>query len=123
LVQAYCTRPDPAAALAGAIWGEWEMAETEAPVRVVGRATYDMAKQRHPGVLLIFRAAKICKMLCDDAETASPLLGITLSRWSEYSPTVFITFQAADLERHLRALLAAGHKVAICDPVQETHLR
>jgi DNA mismatch repair protein MutS len=62
--------------------------------------------------LLLFRLGDFYELFFEDAEIASRLLGITLTRRQDY-PMAGIPHHAA--ENYLAKLLAAGKKVAVCD--------
>ncbi|PTY04873.1 DNA mismatch repair protein MutS [Opitutaceae bacterium EW11] len=62
--------------------------------------------------LLLFRLGDFFEMFFEDAEIASRLLGLTLTKRQDY-PMAGIPFHAAD--NYLTKLLAAGKKVAVCD--------
>ncbi len=65
--------------------------------------------------LLLFRLGDFYEMFFEDAEVASRLLGITLTKRQDY-PMAGIPFHAAD--NYVTKLLAAGKKVAICDQAE-----
>jgi DNA mismatch repair protein MutS len=66
--------------------------------------------------LLLFRLGDFFEMFYEDAEIASKILGITLTKRQDY-PMAGIPFHAA--ENYVAKLLSSGRKVAICDQ-QET---
>ncbi len=65
--------------------------------------------------LLLFRLGDFYEMFFEDAQDASRLLGITLTKRGE-TPMAGIPFHAA--ENYVGKLLAAGKKVAICDQAE-----
>jgi DNA mismatch repair protein MutS len=73
------------------------------------------AKERHPGMVLLFSINDSYQLYGDDAHMASDLLGLTL--WPGVEPTV--GFDRRDLEHYLRKLIKAGHRIAVCEQVQE----
>ena len=82
---------------------------------------YEEAKQRHPNMLLLFRVGDFYELYGQDAETAAKLLGLTLTTRKDQQETVSMAgFPHHSLERSLQALLRAGHRVAVCDQVDET---
>jgi DNA mismatch repair protein MutS len=81
---------------------------------------YREAKQRHPGMLLLFRMGDFYELFEEDAETAARVLGLTLTSRDKTMPMA--GFPHHSLENHLRRLLGAGHRVAICDQVEEAAL-
>jgi len=77
---------------------------------------YHAAKARHPNMLLLFRMGDFYELFGADAEAAAKILGLALTRRDE-TPMAGFPHQA--LEHHLRRLLQAGQRVAICDQMQE----
>jgi DNA mismatch repair protein MutS len=77
---------------------------------------YHAAKERHPGMLLLFRVADFFELFGADAETAAKILGLTLTSRDKMT---MAGFPHHALERHLHTLLKAGERVAICDQVDE----
>jgi DNA mismatch repair protein MutS len=65
-----------------------------------------------PGTLLLFRLGDFYELFFEDAEIASRLLGLTLTKRQDY-PMAGLPHHAAD--NYVNKLLAAGKKVAICD--------
>src|SRR5262245_7196534 len=78
---------------------------------------YRDAKQRHPGMLLFFRNGDFYELFEDDAEVGARLLGIALTRRDKTIPMAGVPHHA--LERYLGKLLQAGHRVAICEQMEE----
>ena len=81
---------------------------------------YREAKDRHPGMLLLFRMGDFYELFDSDAETAARLLGLTLT--STDKTVSMAGFPHHSLEGYLRKLLQAGHRVAICDQVEDPAL-
>jgi DNA mismatch repair protein MutS len=81
---------------------------------------YREAKERHPGMLLLFRMGDFYELFDDDAEVASRVLGLTLTSRDKTIPMAGFPHHA--LDSHLRKLLQAGHRVAICDQVEDPAL-
>jgi len=81
---------------------------------------YREAKERHPGMLLLFRMGDFYELFDTDAETASQVLGLTLT--SRDKTVRMAGFPHHSLETHLHKLLKAGHRVAICDQVEDAAL-
>jgi DNA mismatch repair protein MutS len=78
---------------------------------------YREAKERHPGVLLFFRNGDFYELFWDDAEVGSRLLGIALTRRDKEIPMAGVPHQA--LDRYVARLLQLGHRVAICEQMEE----
>src|SRR5437588_624875 len=81
---------------------------------------YREAKERHPGMLLLFRMGDFYELFDADAEVASRVLGLTLTSRDKSIPMAGFPHHA--LEPYLRKLLHAGHRVAICDQVEDPAL-
>ena len=81
---------------------------------------YRDAKDRHPGMLLLFRMGDFYELFDGDAEVAAGVLGLTLT--SRDKTITMAGFPHHALEPHLRKLLQAGHRVAICDQVEDAAL-
>jgi DNA mismatch repair protein MutS len=78
---------------------------------------YQDAKTRHPGMLLLFRMGDFYETFGADAETASRLLGLTLTSRDKSMPMAGFPHHA--LDGYLRKLLESGTRVAICDQVED----
>src|SRR5213083_662038 len=78
---------------------------------------YQEAKERHPGMLLLFRMGDFYELFNDDAEVVSRVLGLTLTSRDKTTPMA--GFPHHQLEPYLRKLLHSGHRVAICDQVED----
>src|SRR5262249_49414738 len=81
---------------------------------------YRDAKSRHPGMLLLFRMGDFYELFYDDAQVAARVLGITLTSRDKQIPMA--GFPHHQLEAYLRKLLHAGHRVAVCDQVEDPAL-
>ena len=82
---------------------------------------YYRIKQNYPDALLFFRLGDFYELFGDDAKVASETLQIVLTARefgrSEKMPMCGVPAHAA--ETYLGRLLAAGHRVAICEQVSE----
>jgi DNA mismatch repair protein MutS len=81
---------------------------------------YRDAKAAHPGMLLLFRMGDFYETFDDDAELAARVLGLTLTSRDKQVPMA--GFPHHQLENYLRKLLHAGHRVAVCDQVEDAAL-
>src|ERR1700694_919528 len=81
---------------------------------------YREAKDRHPGMLLLFRMGDFYELFDSDAEMAASVLGLTLTSRDKTVPMA--GFPHHSLEPYLRKLLQSGHRVAICDQVEDPAL-
>ena len=77
---------------------------------------YHAAKERHPNMLLLFRVGDFYESYGDDAWALARALGTGLTTRDK---TPMAGFPHPSLETYLRVLLKAGHRVAICDQVDE----
>ena len=82
---------------------------------------YHAVKKQHPAALLLFRLGDFYELFYDDAVVASKILQITLtSRNKEKGqqvPMCGVPFHAA--ENYISRLVRAGHRVAICEQMEE----
>jgi DNA mismatch repair protein MutS len=78
---------------------------------------YRDAKERYPGMLLFFRNGDFYELFEEDAELGSRLLGITLTRRDKEIPMAGVPHHA--LDRYLAKLIQAGHRVAICEQLED----
>ena len=78
---------------------------------------YQDARERHPGMLLLFQNGSFYELFYDDAVVGSRVLGITLTSRDKTIPMA--GFRTQDLESYLRKLLHAGHRVAVCDQIED----
>lgn len=81
-------------------------------------------KTLHQDKILLFRMGDFYELFYDDAIKASPLLGITLTSRNKKSDdqTPMCGFPHHAVAGPINKLLAAGHKVAICDQVEDPAL-
>ena len=82
---------------------------------------YREAKDRQPGMLLLFRMGDFFELFGQDAETAHKLLGLTLT--TRDRTLTMAGFPHHQLEVYLHKLLKEGQRVAICEPVEESLAR
>ena len=82
---------------------------------------YRAIKREHQDVILLFRLGDFYEMFGDDAKIAAEVLELVLTSREvgkgRRLPMCGIPYHAAD--RYLARLLAAGHKAAICEQVEE----
>src|ERR1044072_3051749 len=78
---------------------------------------YREAKARHPGMLLFFRNGDFYELFEEDAEVGARILGITLTKRDKSIPMAGVPHHA--VERDLARLLQAGHRVSICEQMEE----
>jgi DNA mismatch repair protein MutS len=82
---------------------------------------YHAVKKQHPSALLLFRLGDFYELFYDDAVTASRILQITLTARNKEKgqpvPMCGVPYHAA--ENYIARLIRAGHKVAICEQMEE----
>jgi len=78
---------------------------------------YAKAKKEHPDCLLFFRMGDFYEMFDRDAVLAHKLLAITLTERTKGLPMAGVPFHAA--EGYIRKLVAMGHRVAVCEQMQD----
>ena len=78
---------------------------------------YDDAKAQHPGMLVLFRNGDFYELFKDDAELGSKVLGLTLTKRDGSIPMAGVPVHR--LEHYLGLLLRAGHRVAVCEQMEE----
>jgi DNA mismatch repair protein MutS len=85
---------------------------------------YQEFKKKHPGYVLFFRMGDFYEMFWEDARLAARVLGVTLTSRSrggvdaeDAIPMAGVPFHA--VEGYLRRMIAAGHKVAICEQTED----
>ena len=79
------------------------------------------AKKLHPDSIMLFRMGDFYETFDDDAILTSEILSITLTKRSNgaASKIPLAGFPYHSLEQHLHKLLRAGHRVAICEQVED----
>ncbi len=75
------------------------------------------AKARHPGMLVLFRNGDFYELFEDDADLGHRVLGLTLTKRDKEIPMA--GFPVHKLEHYLNILLRAGHRVAVCEQMEE----
>jgi DNA mismatch repair protein MutS len=78
---------------------------------------YREIKARHRDAILFFRMGDFYEMFFDDAELAARILGIALTSRGDGVPLAGVPVKSAT--EYLRQLLAAGHRVAICEQIED----
>src|ERR1041384_3420537 len=78
-------------------------------------------KARYPDAVLLFRVGDFYETFGEDAVTAARILGITLTKRSNgaASSIELAGFPHHALETYLHKLVKAGHRVAICDQLED----
>jgi DNA mismatch repair protein MutS len=81
---------------------------------------YREIKSHHRDAILFFRMGDFYEMFFEDAHLASRILNITLTSRGDGVPLAGVPVKAA--ADYLRQLIAAGHRVAICEQVEDPKL-
>ncbi len=88
---------------------------------------YQQFKAQYPGYVLFFRMGDFYEMFWEDAKLAAKVLGVALTSRSrggldadDAIPMAGVPFHA--VEGYLRRMIAAGHKVAICEQTEDAAL-
>lgn len=82
-------------------------------------------KAKYPEALLLFRCGDFYETYCDDAVTASRILGITLTKRNNGAGVKgdeMAGFPHHALDTYLPKLVRAGKRVAICDQLEDPKL-
>jgi len=82
---------------------------------------YNEIKAKHPQALLLFRVGDFYETFGEDAVTASKVLGIVLTKRGagSASETELAGFPHHSLDSYLPKLVRAGHRVAVCDQLED----
>ena len=83
-------------------------------------AQYMAVKKAHPGCLLFYRMGDFYEMFFEDAEIASKVLDIALTKRGKTDGTniPMCGVPAHSHESYISRLIRAGHRVAICDQIE-----
>ena len=78
-------------------------------------------KQKYPDAILLFRVGDFYETFGEDAVIASKVLGITLTKRNNgaASSSELAGFPHHSLDTYLHKLVKAGHRVAICDQLED----
>ncbi|HEY0652779.1 MAG TPA: DNA mismatch repair protein MutS [Chryseosolibacter sp.] len=82
---------------------------------------YNAIKAKYPGALLLFRVGDFYETFGEDAVKASKVLDIVLTKRGagSTSETELAGFPHHSLDTYLPKLVRAGHRVAICDQLED----
>ncbi len=85
---------------------------------------HNAIKARYPDAILLFRVGDFYETFGTDAVTTSRVLGITLTKRNNGSPTSqeLAGFPHHALDTYLHKLVKAGYRVAICDQLEDPKL-
>ena len=102
------------------------MAKKENELTPMMKQFFDL-KAKHPDAILLCRCGDFYEAYCEDAVTASRVLGITLTRRSNGGSGTKAAAEMAGfpyhaLDTYLPKLIRAGMRVAICDQLEDPKL-
>ena len=82
------------------------------------------AKKNHPDSIMLFRMGDFYETFEEDAIITSDILGIALTKRANgaASSVPLAGFPYHSLDQHLYKLLKAGHRVAVCEQVENPKL-
>ena len=85
-------------------------------------------KSENPEALLLFRTGDFYETYSEDAEEASKILGITLTKSSirkdkDDKPLKMAAFPHHALDTYLPKLIRAGKRIAICEQLEDPHTK
>ena len=81
---------------------------------------YKAIKDKYPDAILLFRVGDYYEVFNEDAKTVSELLGLELKTSDAGEEiTRALSFPYFSLDAHLRKLVKAGYKVAVCDQLED----
>ncbi len=94
--------------------------ETETPLM----KQYNTFKAKYPDAILLFRVGDFYETFGEDAKRASAVLGIVLTKRSngKASEVELAGFPHHALDTYLPKLVRAGHRVAVCDQLEDPKL-
>lgn len=97
------------------------MAEIKSTTETPLQKQYNAIKAKYPGALLLFRVGDFYETFGEDAMAASKVLGIVLTKRGNgsASETALAGFPHHALDTYLPKLVRAGHRVAICDQLED----
>jgi DNA mismatch repair protein MutS len=100
------------------------MAETKKIVETPLMKQYNAIKAKYPDALLLFRVGDFYETFGEDAIRASKVLGIVLTKRANGAASYveLAGFPHHSLDTYLPKLVRAGHRVAICDQLEDPKL-
>lgn len=97
------------------------MSDVKSAVETPLMKQYNAIKAKYPGALLLFRVGDFYETFGQDAITASKVLDIVLTKRGSGSASEIelAGFPHHSLDNYLPKLVRAGHRVAICDQLED----
>lgn len=81
---------------------------------------YQQFKKQYAGCVLFFRMGDFYEMFYEDAVLANRVLGVTLTQRTEGVPMAGVPYHS--VEGYLRRMIQAGHRVAVCEQMEDAAL-
>jgi DNA mismatch repair protein MutS len=100
------------------------MAKKDGELTPMMKQFFDL-KAKHPDAVMLFRCGDFYETYCEDAVTASQILGITLTHRNNGAGAKgdeMAGFPHHALDTYLPKLIRAGKRVAICDQLEDPKL-
>ena len=100
------------------------MAKKDGELTPMMKQFFDL-KAKHPDAVMLFRCGDFYETYCEDAITASKILGITLTHRNNGAGAKgdeMAGFPHHALDTYLPKLIRAGKRVAICDQLEDPKL-
>ncbi len=100
------------------------MAKTKGKKETPLMKQYNSIKTKYPDAILLFRVGDFYETFGEDAKKAAEVLGIVLTKRGagSESETALAGFPHHSLNTYLPKLVKAGHRVAICDQLENPKL-
>lgn len=97
------------------------MAKTQEAKETPLMKQYNQIKSKYPGALLLFRVGDFYETFGEDAVKASKVLNIILTKRANGSAShiELAGFPHHAMDNYLPKLVRAGHRVAICDQLED----
>ena len=97
------------------------MAKAKSPADTPLMQQHRAIKQRYPDAILLFRVGDFYETFGEDAIVASRILGITLTKRNNgaAASSDLAGFPYHSLDSYLHKLVKAGHRVAVCDQLED----
>lgn len=103
---------------------EIQMHQAPGPKLTPMMEQWALAKRDHPDAILLFRMGDFYELFGDDALLAAPILELALtSRDKDKSGLKMAGFPCHAAEQYVAKLVDNGHKVALCDQLEDPKLK
>jgi DNA mismatch repair protein MutS len=85
---------------------------------------FNKIKEANPNTVLFYRMGDFYELFNEDAELASKILGITLTKRNHgaQDPTPLAGFPYHALDRYAHKMVKAGYRIAVCEQVEDPKL-